>query len=230
MPPVKKAAAGKALVGALQGEVLDAPEAVIEIARIGAETIRVPLIGTAPLVVHRFSEKAKRIMLDAMQGRKAPKEPKDPQAEYEGAFYRFGENNELYGFPAIGFKAATIGGARFYKGITMTMLRQCFFFRGDGIGPDGVPLVQIHGEPRMREDVVRVGNGGTDLRYRPEFPEWTGTLTITYVTSILTRESVLSLVDAGGMGVGVGEWRPEKKGDLGTYAIDEDREIEILSR
>ena len=230
MPPVKKATASKALVGAIQGEVLDAPADVIEIARIDAETIQVPLIGTAPLVMHRFSEKAKRIMLDAMQGRKAPKEPKDPQADYEGAFYRFGPNNELIGFPAIGFKAATIGGARFYKGITMTMLRQCFFFRGDGIGPDGVPLVQIHGEPRMREDVVRVGNGGTDLRYRPEFPEWSATLTLTFVKSILTLNSVLSLIDAGGMGVGVGEWRPERRGDLGTYKIDEDREIVVLSR
>lgn len=229
MPPAKKAAS-KALVGALQGEVVETPTDIIEIARIDAETIQVPLRGTAPLLMHRFSEKAKRTMLDAMQGRKAPKEPKDPVAEYEGAFYRFGEHNELFGFPALGFKAATIGGARFYKGITMTMLRQCFFFRGDGIGPDGVPLVQIHGEPRMREDVVRVGNGGTDLRYRPEFPDWTATLTLTYVTSILTRNSVLSLIDAGGMGVGVGEWRPERRGDLGTYAIDEDREIVVLGR
>ena len=44
---------------------------------------------------------------------------------------------------------------------------------------------------------------------------------VTYVTSALTRGSVLSLIDAGGMGVGVGEWRPEKDGDFGTYAIDQ---------
>lgn len=31
---------------------------VIEIHEIGAETIRVPIVGTAPLIVHRFSEKA----------------------------------------------------------------------------------------------------------------------------------------------------------------------------
>jgi hypothetical protein len=27
------------------------------------------------------------------------------------------------------------------------------------------------------------------------------------------------------MGVGVGEWRPERSGDFGTFAIDPDREI-----
>ena len=28
-------------------------------------------------------------------------------------------------------------------------------------------------------------------------------------------------------GVGVGEWRPEKKGDFGTYRIDDSRGIEL---
>ena len=60
----------------------------IEIARIGTETLRVPIIGTMPLIVHNFSAKAKRQMLDAQQGRKTPKEARDPQAEYEAAFYR----------------------------------------------------------------------------------------------------------------------------------------------
>jgi hypothetical protein len=46
---------------------------------------------------------------------------------------------------------------------------------------------------------------------------------------MLTRESVLSLVEAGGMGVGIGEWRPERKGDFGTYAIDETRDVEVVA-
>lgn len=198
----------------------------IQIDKIAAETIRVPIVGTSPLVVHRFSEKAKRIMLDAMQGRKNPKEAKDPQAEFEAAFYRIkGGGN---GFPTIAFKAATIGGARFYHGVTMTALKQYLFFRGEA-GEDGQALTRIEGEPRMREDVVRVNRGGADLRYRPEFTEWWATLEVVYVTSVLTRGSVLSLIDAGGMGVGVGEWRPERDGDFGTYHIDQTKEIEVVS-
>ena len=198
----------------------------IEIERISAETLRIPIIGTSPLIVHRFSEKAKRQMLDAMQGRKSPKQAKDPEADYQGAFYRFGDGG--YGVPSIAFKGATIGGARFYAGVTMTELRQFLFFRGE-VGVDGQQLFRIEGEPRMREDVVRVGKGGTDLRYRPEWPEWSTTLTVVYVKSALTRNSVLSLIDAGGMGVGVGEWRPEKRGDFGTYTIDQTREVEVVS-
>jgi hypothetical protein len=201
-------------------------DAVIQIDRIAAETIRVPILGTTPLIVHRFSEKAKRQMLDNMQGRKTPKQPKDPEAEYEAAFYRLKDGSP--GFPVIAFKAATIGGARFYSGVTMTALKQFLFLSGE-VGDDGRALTRIDGEPRMREDVVTVGRGGTDLRYRPEFREWTTVLDVTYVTSALTRNSVLSLIDAGGMGVGVGEWRPEKDGDFGCYRIDPTREVEVIA-
>lgn len=199
----------------------------VNISPISAETLLVPIVGTAPLIVHRFSEKAKKQMLDAMQGRKSPKQPKDPQAEYEAAFYR---TKDGYGFPAVAFKAATVGAARFFgKDVTMTSLRQFLFFKGVLSDKDPQPLVEIVGDPRMREDVVTVNRGGSDLRYRPEFPEWQTILEVVYVSSMLTRDSVLSLIDAAGMGVGVGEWRPEKSGDFGTYKIDPIRDITVTS-
>lgn len=200
-------------------------DAAIAITKIGTETLRVPLIGTTPLIVHRFSEKAKRQMLDNMQGRKSPKTAKNPEAEYEAAFYRLADGG--FGFPALAFKAATVGGARFYSGVTMTALKQFMFIHGE-VGDDGRALTRIVGDPVMREDVVTVGRNGSDLRYRPQFSTWSATLTVRYVTSALTQGSVLSLIDAGGMGVGVGEWRPEKDGDFGTYQVDPAREVEIV--
>jgi hypothetical protein len=203
-------------------------DAQVSINRIGTETLRVPLVGTAPLIVNKFSEKSKRQMLDEFQGRKNPKQPKDPQAEYEAAFYRL--DDKAYGFPVIAFKAAAVSACRFYgKAMPMTLARQCIFLDAEFSKADGQKLARITGEPHMREDVTRVSSGGTDLRYRPEFTEWSTEVEVTYVKSMLTRESVLSLIEAGGMGVGVGEWRPEKKGDFGTFAIDETRDIEVLS-
>lgn len=214
---------------------------LIELPTLGMETMLVPIVGTAPLIVHRFSEKAKRQMLDAMQGRKMPKQSKDPEAEYQAAFYYIQKPSNMttseghrimerdgYGFPLIAFKAATIGGARYYKDVTMTALRQFLFYDGEP-GDSGQRMARIEGsEPHMREDVVRVNRGGSDLRYRPEFTEWRTTLRVTYIISALTQGSVLALIDAGGLGVGVGEWRPEKGGDFGTYRVDTDREIQII--
>lgn len=205
----------------------------IVIDQIAAETLLVPIKGTAPLIVHNFSEKSKRQMLEAQQGKKSPKQVRDPQAEYEAAFYRIEREDGTtgYGFPVTAFKAATIGAARFYgKAIPMTTLRQSLFMHGELTKGDPQQLVEIIGEAQMREDVVRLGgpSRSADLRYRPEFYPWTATLRVTYVTSMLARQSVLSLIDAGGMGVGVGEWRPERRGEFGTYAIDLDRGVEVL--
>lgn len=198
--------------------------AEVEITQIEAETIRVPILGTTPLLVHRFSEKAKKMMLDNMQGRKTPKAAKDPDAEYEGAFYRFEDGR--YGFPSGAFKLAMVGASRFYgKEVAMTKLRQTVFIFGEGRHE----LAEIKGEPHMREDVVTVGMKGTDLRYRPEFRDWRTVLEVTYVTAALTRDSVLSLIDAAGMGVGVGEWRPEKNGTHGTFRIDPEAKVEVIA-
>lgn len=79
----------------------------------------------------------------------------------------------------------------------------------------------------MREEVTRFGVSKIDLRYRPEFPDWSSTLWVTFVTSMLTGDSVLSLIDAGGLSVGVGEWRPERSGDFGSFRVDTTRDVVI---
>lgn len=203
------------------------PEGQIVISKIATETIRVPIVGMTPLITHKFSEKAKRQMLDAMQGRKSPKEPKDPEREFRDAAYRLDDGG--YGIPAIAFKSCTVSAARFFgKSVTMVGLRQTIFIAGEYSQNEGMMLARIEGVPVQREDVVRVGNGGTDLRYRPFWADWTTKLDVTYVKSMLTRDSVLSLIEAGGLGVGVGEWRPEKRGEYGTFSIDQTQQIEIV--
>jgi hypothetical protein len=199
---------------------------LIQLKPIPSERLKITIVGTSPLIVHNWSEKAKRQMLDAQQGRKTPKQIRNPQEDYESSFYRLADDGG-YGFPSLGFKAATVGAARFFdKSVKMTELRQFLFFHGLP-SADGLQLLtKIEGEPRMREDTVKVGTG-TDLRYRAEFTEWTAQLDLTYVKSALDRSSLLTLIDAGGLGVGVGEWRPEKRGVNGCFAVSTTEEVEI---
>lgn len=208
-------------------------EAPIQIQRLSTEVIAVPVIGTTPLIIHRFTEKAKKQMLDGMQGVKNLKAPKDPEQDYLAAFYRMDDG--ACGVPTLGLKSATVGAARYFgKSVTMVGLKQALFFVGETTKSTGELLTRLdtHTEPWMREDVVTVGINGHDLRYRPQFDEWSLTLTIRYVTSSITRDSVVALVDAGGMGGGLGEWRPEKGkagGQYGTFTVDPSRNIEVVS-
>ena len=65
--------------------------------------------------------------------------------------------------------------------------------------------------------------------YRAEFPEWRAMLEVEYVSTSIEESKVLSAIYGGGVGVGVGNWRPEKGGTFGTYVLDEDVDIERLS-
>lgn len=193
-------------------------DAAIQLHKVERATINVRVVGLTPLICHRFDEKAKAMMLDAQQGKKKQKTSKDPEADFKRSLYEMptGSVGGGYGFPATGFKAATVDAARYFQGVRMTELRQALLFHGEG--PD--QLIQLEGEPVMREDAVRVGMGTADLRYRGMFEKWAATLTITYIPSLLDEQSVITLVDAGGTG-GIGEWRPgkAKTGSYGTYEV-----------
>lgn len=209
--------------------VEEAPAAAIHIPRVATQTILVPIVGTAPLIMNRWSEKAKRQMLDAQQGRKSPKTTRDPQADYEATIYRLA--GERYGFPTLGFKAATVSAGRLFNKtqINMVQIKQFLFMHGEW-SADGIDLLtEISGEPKMREDMVRPTASGADLRYRAEFTDWSATLRVSFVKTSISLESVLALIDAGGMTVGVGEWRPEKRGQNGTYQIEDGADIETVS-
>lgn len=192
----------------------------ISLKRVERQTAIVEVKGTAPLIVHAWSQKAKQMMLDAQQGKKNPKQLKDPQADFESSRYRFADGSGD-GFPIMGFKAATVkgGGRIFGKAVKMTELRQTFTFLPDGMGDDGMQLARlIASEPVMREDMVRVGMGTADIRYRAEYRDWSAILRVQFIPSVIDLGSVVALIDAGGSN-GVGEWRPEKNGSFGTYEV-----------
>lgn len=188
----------------------------INLQRIERGHIIIPITGTAPLIVHRFDEKAKQMMLDAQQSKtRKKKEPKDPISCFELSRYRLADGAD--GFPAVAFKSAMVDAARLFDGVKMTELRAALHVAGEGVGH----LVRINSdEPRMREDTVRVGMGTADLRYRAEYWPWTAELSVTFLPGMISAESVLAIVDAGGLG-GIGEWRPSKAktGLFGTFEV-----------
>lgn len=186
-------------------------EEIVEIKAINILRVTLTLIGDSPLIVDAWSAKAKKGMLDKqMKKAQTAKQAKDPARDYEEAFYRL--ENGKPGFPTVAFKAAAVSaGGRFSEGLKMTELRGAFHIEGE--------LVEIIGEPKMREDMVRVGMGTADIRYRPEFPHWTVKLPVRYNADKISIEQMANIFNLAGFGVGVGEWRPERDGQFGMFHV-----------
>jgi hypothetical protein len=178
--------------------------------RIDIQRVKVRIVGDSPLITHAWSQKAKQMMLDKqMKKGTQAKEAKDPQRDYEESLYHLEGGG--YGFPAVGVKACAIRGAK-GLGMVMSDTRAAFHIEGD--------LLKIDGEPRPREDMVRVGMGTADIRYRAEFVKWSIDLPVTFNARIISAEQIVAMLDAGGFGTGLGEWRPEKDGQFGRFHVE----------
>lgn len=102
------------------------------------------------------------------------------------------------------------------------------YFQSDGTGTDSTQLVRVDAPPpMMREDMVRLGGTTADIRHRACYEKWSATLRVVFVPSVISADSVLALVDAGGAN-GIGEWRPEKNGSFGTYEVTANTVEEVV--
>lgn len=192
--------------------------------------IVIPVISDTPLIVHAWSEKAKQIMIGVQNKEaKQKKGKRNPAEEYEACFYRFPKGAKHpqteYAFPASAFKNALVSACgRFTDTLKMTQARGAFHIEGW----KGTDLVPIFGDPVDRTDMVRVGMGSADIRYRPEFPVWETALTITYIKSVISVEQLVSLIDYAGFSVGIGDWRPERNGDKGRFHLNTSVKLQVL--
>jgi hypothetical protein len=201
----------------------------VELKEIKIQSFKITLVGDSPLIVHAWSEKAKKEMLDKQTKKPVIRETRDPVKDFINALYWLTPKPETmdeagfekalkkgakFGFPNVAFKAAAAS-AGFRAGITKNLVSVYGSFHIDN------EFAEIKGTPEMREDmVVLSGIGRTaDLRFRPEFKEWETTLTIKYNTAVTSPEILVNLFNLAGFSVGIGEWRVEKGGVYGSFHV-----------
>ena len=203
-------------------------EVVIPAIDIRLATIKI--VGDSPLIMHAWSDKAKQMILDK-QMKKAKSKGHDaknpvedfinsmywmsgkPTAYTEEAFAEAIENGAKFCFPTTAFKASAVSAA-YRAGVTKNMVTMNGAFHIDG------EFTEIHGIPHIREDMVRIAMGGTDIRFRGQFDEWSTIFTAKYNAAVLSLEQLINMFNLGGFACGLGEWRPEKGGTFGMYHVE----------
>lgn len=216
-------------------------EGAIVIRPIDIRKAAIRIVGDSPLIMHAWNEKAKRMMLDAQTGKlKGKKKPfKNPVDDFvqsiywmEGkpeypddaseeeawaAFESAIKNGARFSFPVTAIKQAAQNAA-YWLGWTKNKMgmRGAFFIEGNVDG-----MVEIHSDvPIMREDMVKIGLGTADIRYRGEFRNWYADLIISYnAAGDISMENIINAINAGGYVCGIGEWRPEKDGTFGMFHV-----------
>lgn len=210
---------------------------LVEIRPIDIRKVSIRIVGDTPLIMHAWSEKAKREMLEKQMKvtKTKAREAKNPVEDFIRSMYWLTEMPEdmteagfekaiasgaRFGFPVTAFKQAAISAA-YRMGWTKDKMsmRGAFFIDGDAD-----QMLEIKGDaPVMREDMVKVGMGTADIRYRGEFRNWYADMVISYnANGQYTIEQILNVINAGGYVCGVGEWRPERDGQYGMFRVATD--------
>ena len=204
----------------------------IEIPQLKMETAVIHVKGDTPLIVHKWSEKAKKEIRDKqMKKATTKKEAKDPVADFIDTLYWLdGEpeentmegfekalaNGARFGFPATGFKQCAIMGAyRLGADIRTTVAKAAIIIPCE--------FIEIKGKAvTMREDMVKVGGISkvADIRYRAQIEDWEADIPVKFCSSVMSLEQVVNLFNMGGFACGVGEWRNERNGIFGAFHVE----------
>ena len=219
---------------------------VITIKPVKLQKAKITIVGDTPLIVHSWSEKAKKEMLAAQQKNKKDKKAmdiRDPFAEFMDAAYwitpepeektpeAFEEalaNGAKFGFKTSAIKQAALS-ACYRAGLIPNQagMKSSFYINAvDGVHHEtGEELAVIKSDrpPVFREDMVKIGGQAktADLRYRPSYVDWKIDLVITLIdTGTFTMESIINAINLGGYMNGIGEWRMERDGDFGRFHVE----------
>lgn len=189
------------------------------------------IVGTAPLVVHRFSAKAKKMMSDKMEaGSVSNKGKKREACDFEAAFNaaRYVSGEGWDGFNCAGIRCALISACRLV-GFKMTLAKLSLFVIADGrdkAEPE-FGLIRIYGKARRLESIARVETGQAYVSIRPCYDEWSAKIRIRFDADQFTLPDVTNLLARVGEQVGLCEGRPDSKDSCGmgwgTFKIENEK-------
>jgi hypothetical protein len=194
--------------------------------------VLIKVTGDTSLIVHKWSQKAIRMMLDKqMKKASGGREARNPEQEFVDTLYVIGgwppetelsteslqiafDDGARFGFTSTGFKQSAISGG-YRSGMTKDKVSIMGAFHIDD------EYIRIVGVPTKRTDMVRVGGMGNpaDIRFRAEFREWSAVIPVKYNEAVISAEQIFNLFNIAGFSVGIGEWRPEKNGNHGMFHV-----------
>jgi hypothetical protein len=205
----------------------------VEITPIKTKKLTINIVGTSPMIMHRFAFKAwQELLLPSQkknQAAKAESLKHDPLNEFRECLYRNRDDDapSLFHVPTAMLQEAIASAALDMPGATKSSVSRWVSVVGSEADATNICL---YGTPELYTTMVRSSdmNRTPDVRTRPIFRQWAiSGVTIEYKIDPLSDSSVLNLLAAAGVIVGCGDWRPQKGGSMGKFRICDDDDAEF---
>jgi hypothetical protein len=179
--------------------------------------IKVTLGGISPLICNRFTEAAQKAVSSSssssFQGSKGT-----PREQAEPKLYTDSKGRPV--LPSVNLMASLVEAGRFIKSG-----RSKLSTTKSSLVPAGlaIPEIELLITPKKWEvdsrPVVVPATGGRIMCHRPRFDVWRVSLTLEVDETLFSERLIRELVDIAGKRIGVGDFRPSRRGPFGRFEV-----------
>lgn len=179
--------------------------------------IAVEISGITPLLMNRFHEAA-QLQVDKGTSMTVNGDRGSPREQAEPKVYANATGAPV--IPGPNFFACLVEAGRFHK----VGKRQVTTGKSSLV-PAAVSVMEIDSVvmPSNWEvdsrPVVNPSTRGRRLCHRPRFDEWKTHFTLDVDTDMFDPKFIRQLVDDGGLRIGLGDYRPDRKGPFGRFKV-----------
>jgi hypothetical protein len=186
-------------------------------------TIKITIRGTTPLLQNRFTDAAMLAVESGtsrtMKGDKgSPREQAEPKTyrDNKGRFTIPGPNVfrciiDAGKYTKVGKSKATTTKSSIIPSFSSVATLDCVL-----TDHDGAPLADFEVDSRA---VVIPSTGGRIMAHRPRFDAWQVTFDLELDTRECDAKTMRRLIDDAGSKVGIGDFRPDRKGPFGKFVV-----------
>jgi hypothetical protein len=176
------------------------------------EVIQFKLTGVTPLIVNRFHEEAQEEATSGIHGRHEKLSSHD---DAENRLYKSPDGSAY--FPAENLRQSIVGAASRHKigrkSATGDVAAALY------LEPFALPLTGVW-EVDSRPVVIPATRGRI-LRHRPIFNDWQLEGRLQFDPRLIDKTLLRKIVDDSGDYVGIGDFRPARRGPYGRFRVDE---------
>lgn len=178
--------------------------------------IKVTIQGITPLLCNRFTDES--AMSNGTSAAIKTGKKGTPREQCEPKLYTDNEGGK--GIPGCNVLAALVSAGRFIKAgrKTLTTARSSIVPAGVTVDELLCTLTPQSWEVDSRSVVVP-STGGRIMCHRPRFDKWHLSFTLTVDETLFAPEVVRQLTDEAGKKIGLGDFRPERRGPFGRFVV-----------
>jgi hypothetical protein len=181
--------------------------------------IAVTITGITPLLMNRFTDEAEVATSSGHSPSMVGGSRGTPREQAERTAYRDPTTGDLF-LPGPNVFAALIDAGRFHKTgrAKVTTQKTSLVPAGISVVDLAIPLGTREFEVDSRR-IVNPATGGARLRHRARLDTWSAAFTLEVDEEVFAADFVRLLLDDAGKKVGIGDFRPAKRGPFGRFVV-----------